>query len=79
MKLIELHCCEFRVAIDAERVTGIREDEEGCYIWVDGEESSWAINESYDEVLEMIREATAELEPEDFLIPGFLETGGMSQ
>lgn len=65
-----------RTAINVERILAIRSHRKGCTLFCDNGENQWTADESYDEVMDMIREATAETEPEDFVVPGFLTEGG---
>lgn len=76
MKLIELHVKQKRASINLDKVCGIKDSAIGgtLILFGTGEHRGY-FDEEYDEVMEKIREATAEAEPEDFQVPGF---GGMT-
>lgn len=77
MKMIELHCCDWRRTVDVDRIVAVVEGIGGCSIYLDTKiDAVWCVDEGYDEVMGMIEAAMEEPAPEDFTVPGFLTEGG---
>ena len=77
MVLIELHSFGRSVAIAVGCICTVYQSQRGgCKVTIGNGEIHFHVDESYEEVMEKIREAAEDLEPEDFQISGFATGGG---
>lgn len=54
---IQIHSFGQRILLRISRIESVIEDDKGTNIYIDHDDGPWTVNESFDEIMDLIKEA----------------------